>query len=184
MIKIKGLSEQEIIDIGNKVAFNHSAKKFDYHNEDDIYQQVWIIILQQIDQFQPDRINSNNIKQGLENWLNGVVSKRLKNFYRDNFAIKQQSRKTDKNESETIKRKSLQHPVAICEVGEIIQNLNILDDIEFYDIWDFIVKELTWEEVDVLDAILSGEIVPQYYKTKLSLKLKDLIFEYNYVEER
>lgn len=180
MIKIEGISEDDFITICQKVAKNHSAKIFDYHSSDDIEQQIWTIILQQIDQFDIDRIKHSNVKQGLENWLNGVVSKRLKNYYRDTFATKQQSRKTDKSEQELIQRRSLQHPVSIFEVGDITDNLDILTNIEYKDVWDFTISLLSNDQIEVLDAVLSGEIIPQYYKVKLSLIMRDIIEEYKY----
>lgn len=168
MIKIKGLEEGDIINIINKVAKNHSAKAFSYYTEEDIEQEVWIITLKALKGFKPKRAKADGVGQALENWLNIVVSRRLKNFYRDNYVVPQKRLNSDKSEFTSQKRKFLMHPISLGEADENnflgAKSELIIEDNKFLEL---LVKELDFFLYDTLETILSGESINCYYKNKL-----------------
>lgn len=172
-IKIPGITEKEIIEVIQNVAKNHRNKAFDYHTEDDIEQEASIIAWSKLSEFVPARGKSKNIKQSLENWLNTVVSRRLKNFYRDKFLVPQKSLKSDKSTTEQSKRTNLMHPLNIEDISD--ETFKVFDN-NYFDKYEFkyIIENLSFEMLDILEAILSGQNIKCYYRNKLLEKIKKL----------
>lgn len=178
MKKIKGLTQEEILEVGEKVARNHSHKVFGYYTNDDIHQEVWIIILDRLNDFDASKVVTTNIKKGLENFLNSVVSKRLINLYRDKYLVPQRH-KTD-------------HP---GRYGTSHMPNEITDDVEEKTVhsfdWttmdkellEYVIEQLTPADVKILEAILNGENISPYYRGKVSRHVKELIAIYGNRQE-
>lgn len=159
------LSDQQIINIIDRVASFHKNKVFLHFDSNDIEQQVRLTCWQKINGFDPSRRKNNNkIEQALENWLNRIVSNRLKNLYRDHVKIVQKDFKKD-DEFSKQKRQNLLMPVSLSEGIDIcgIDSNNI----EFQELLGIIVDNIDHELFDILEALLSGEIIGDYYKKRL-----------------
>ena len=111
----------------------------------------------------------------MENWLNSVVSNRLKNFYRDNWQAQQRVSKFDTDLFVAEKRKSLKNPV---NIDDIDPNLIIQEEFKAdYNKFKKIVTYLDSEMFDILDSLLSGEKVQCYYKNKLINRIEEIMTE-------
>lgn len=172
--EIPGLNKQQIEQIVNKVAENHKNKSFDCHDSDDIIQEVWYIALKALPSFDINKIKiNNNIEQALENWLNTVVSRRLANFYRDSYSIKQKAKRDDVTAFDTQKRINLNNPIELS----LLTTIDIEDKKNYHSITELykILKDLTAEDYEILDSILSGQKINTYFKNKLIGKIKELL---------
>lgn len=173
MINVPGLTETQVTEIINKVAENHKQKSFDYHSSEDIFQKVWEIVLEKLPFFELDRGLYDDPQKCLEHWLNTVVSRRLSNYKRDTFDVKQKARKNDKSPKEVETRKSLAYPV---ELNVITENcLGVYDD----DIINNEYIKIIWESLepkhrDILDAVLSGEKIQAYYRNQLANAIREI----------
>lgn len=153
-------------EVITKVAANHRNKGFDIYSAQDIEQEVWIIALKQIGEFDLKKCKCKDIRQSLEHWLNTIVSRRLINLHRDEFLIK----KRNKNK-ELVPTLSISS--ANIDIDELIEHN--YDNIDF---WDIINQHLTPDELDVLDSVLSNENINSYYKVKLKNKLKEIFQDF------
>lgn len=173
MTKIPNLNEEDLFLVIDKVAKNHQNKTFDYHIPDDIYQKVWEICLEKLPLFEYDRGLYKDPLKCLEHWLNTVVARRLSNYKRDTFDVKQKARKSDVSAYEKEVRKSLAYPT---ELNSITENFAGQEDenILYREYLLFVIKSLDDKEITLLDSLLSGENIPSYYKTQLLKKMKDL----------
>ena len=152
------MSKEEIYEVITKVAKNHCKKKFAYLTEDDIENKAWEIALKQLPEFVVSKGKAKNPAKSLEHWLNAVVSNRLKNYYRDEFEVK--------NKSQIVS------PVSLDTTMDT-PDLNIgFVDIYNSEFWNLIIRNLSDNYLDILEAILSGEKVNTYYKNKLQTKIK------------
>lgn len=171
------LTKEEILEVIHKVALNHQAKKFDYHTEEDIYQEVWVICWSKMEEFNPDRGTTTKQAQALENWLNRVVATRLANFYRDNFGVKHRKLKCDKSETEHQKRINLSHPIDLSFASEVSQllphSVNYTEEL-----WQYILSCADKHISELLQSILSGEHLNSYYRLKLVNFLNNKVAEY------
>lgn len=114
------LTEEEIYQVLDKVAKNHQKKVFEIHGTQDIYQQAFTIAWTKLKEFKLERQDATDPRQGLENWLNSVVSNRLSNFYRDNVGVFYKDFKSDKNNPDAkTKRMNLLRPVGLDKAGDI-----------------------------------------------------------------
>lgn len=178
IVKIQGLNKEEIITVINNVVKNHRNKAFSYYTEEDIEQEAWIIALNKLGDFLPARGRNKDIKQSLENFLNTVVSRRLKNLYRDKYVVPQRVLKSDKSPGDQSKRTNLMHPLNIEEISE--DKMKGLDPLNFEsDLWHKILKNLNEDLIDILDAMLSGQIIKCYYRNKLLNHIKVIMGENN-----
>lgn len=179
---IDGLTEDEILEIMQKIAHIHRTKTFDYYTSDDIEQEVFIIILSNIQDFSKERTKNPDEPAALllEKFLNKIVSNRLKNLYRDKFLVKMRALKTDKNDAELQKRINLAHPLNIDDVstGHLSETSDIVLEEEC---WKIVLSNLTDEDMEILDCIMGGEKVTQYYKQKLHNSIIKIL-ENNYGE--
>jgi DNA-directed RNA polymerase specialized sigma24 family protein len=148
------------------VAKNHKHKSFDIHSSSDIEQEVWVIALKQISEFDITKCKHKDTEKALEHWLNTVISNRLANFYRDEFLIK----KRDKNK-EFVSIMSIDS--ANLDVDQLFEQNH--DNLDF---WDCVNNNFTENQMDVLESILSNESVNSYYKIKLKNHLKVIFKDY------
>lgn len=178
MIKIDGLSEDQIIKIINKVANNHRMKCFSFYTQEDIFQEVWIIVLDRIKEFDITKCKQENLEKSLEHFLNNVVSRRLSNFYRDNYVVPQKQLKSDQSDHHRVMRVNLMHPLNISNITENLLGsmCDILIDKECFN---YIVSSMSDEYIDILDTILSTESISSYYKNRLYSYIYDLIEKHN-----
>lgn len=162
IVKIKGLTKEDIYAIIEKVVKNHANKAFDLYDSDDIQQQTWQILLKQLPGFDLKKIKkTNNIAQALENWLNKVASSRLKNFYRDKSVVPKKNIQTTN--------------IDVYQCPDDFQaNHDLLSGLELEDNLDILISELDEEELDILDCLLSGENIGPYYKNKLITRIKEV----------
>lgn len=174
---LKTLSQKEVESVIIKVANNHANKHFGSYQSDDIIQQASMICWQKLPEFQIKRAkDKNNEAQSLENWLNKVVSNRLKNFYRDHYQNKRKLFKSDKSEYDLKKRESLLEPTNIHGVA-CFQSKDDLPDNLPLELLNSILPHLTNEDIDIIECLLNGEKVNSYYKKYLQKKVRDIIDE-------
>ena len=137
-----------------KVAANHRNKTFGHYLEEDIEQEVWIIALEKLPDFVPNRGTQKDVKRSFEYWLNAVISNRLKNLYRDRFVVP---------------NKYIKNMIDLLDVNDIKQH--VFGNDNFIKL---LVNSLTNLEHEVLESLLCGEIVSSYYKVRILRKVKDL----------
>lgn len=168
---ITGLTKEEIYEVISAVAKNHKNKSFECYTPDDIEQEVWVIALQKLPEFELDRTKQTNLKKSLEHWLNKVVSNRLSNFYRDKWTV---PNKEHIKNSQTLFNPEIdvQYLEKICN-----QDSNIFNNLILQENWQLILKNLNEVYFDILDSILNGEDVTPYYKIKLLSKIKTILEE-------
>lgn len=147
------------------MAENHKNKEFGIFDQDDIKQQTRLICWQKVNEFDFTRRKAKNAEQALENWLNRVVSNRLKNLYRDNVKGYNKQFKSDCGEIDKKKRESLLNPASLSDIIE--DGFYDIDNLENKEVVDMIINNLTAENIDILDAMFSGENIGSYYKKKL-----------------
>lgn len=158
------LTKTQIEKVIEKVAQNHCHKKFDIHSENDIKQEVWIICLSKIKEFDFSRGQVDNEEESLERFLNTVVSNRLANFYRDKFVV---PNREHLKKSQTLINKEI-------DIG-ILDNKchkDVLHDLFVNEQMSHIKNKLTILELDILESLLNGETIPSYYKIKLITKIQ------------
>ncbi len=158
-IKLSQADKEEVIA---RVADNHKHKTFDVHDQDDIIQQVWLIALSIIDDFEPSKGKVVDVKKSLEHWLNASISNRLSNFYRDKYLVPQRMMP---NKSD-VKPHNLLSALDIDIVRDTIKfncNAKSMEN----EIWCAIFTGLDPVNLDILESLMSGEIINCYYKNKL-----------------
>ncbi len=175
---LKDLTDEEIQQVITKVANNHAGKSFGSYQSEDIVQQSLMICWQKLPEYQSKRAKEkHNTKQSLENWLNKVVSNRLKNFYRDNHQNKRKKFKTDKSDYDLKKRESLLEPASINEIYSFEAK-----DISYggfsTELLTLILPKISYEEYDILESVLNGEKINSYYKKQLQRKVRSILSEH------
>lgn len=161
------LDKKTINEIIAKVARNHISKAFDYYEQEDIEQEVWVIALQKLGDFDFEKSTVVDEAQALERFLNTVVSNRLKNLYRDKHVVPSKGNTSnfctpfgiDDLSFDLVIKKSFDG--ATNEIGILI--LNNIEPHEFI----------------ILEALLSGERIPSYYKSKLKKAVKKILGDNN-----
>lgn len=164
------MTHEEQILVIQKVAQNHRNKCFGFFTKEDIEQEVWIIALQKKSEFKPTRGKQKDELKSFEHWLNRVVSNRLKNLYRDKYVVPQQLHKEKPN--------NLLSPVSLDKVEEKSRSINLNFLIENKEIQKYLMDNLDHLDLLVFDALLSGETITSYYKTKLYNKITSLLNEF------
>lgn len=170
------LTKTEIYEIITKVATNHENKYFGFYTKEDINHECWLIALNKLPEFEVSKRKNQDIKGALENWLNTILSRRLANFFRDKFVVPTQIKKKESHPSVYNQKKSLFFPSPLEESSSII-NYDYLSNNN--DFLKALVINLDPYQVDILDAILSGETVNLYYKNKLFNAVKLFAKEYH-----
>lgn len=175
---LKGISENRLIEVIDKVANNHKNKCFAHYTPDDMKQIVWEICLRKLKDFVPARCKEKTVDKALENWLNKVISRQLINFYRDNYLVPTQQSKNNKNPDRAAKCTSLYSPSDLSLLATDKTPFfcsTLVDDLEC---WDYLINKLDAQQIDILDSILSGEVVNSYYRSKLQQQIIDILQEY------
>lgn len=172
-MKIPGITEKELTAIIEKVANNHDHKTFGFYTKGDIHQEIWIIVLEKLAEFDVKKTKTGNIGKSLEHWLNSVVSKRLINLYRDRFLVPQKYKFDNPNKTGTA---HMPHGLDFNYDNVPPSKIN-LNEFEF-EIIEYLVNNLTAFEVKILECVINGEKVSQYYKNKLSKSVKVLLKQY------
>ena len=157
------MTEQEIYEVIAKVAKNHRAKKFGSYSSEDIEQEVWIIALEKMPDFELDKVLVKDPQKKLEHWLNTVVSNRLKNFYRDKHVVPSKYSKTITSPN----------PLSIVNEERTIEELKTQKPEQ----WEVVLRNLNELDIEVLDAWFSGERITSYYKCKLRKKINKIVVE-------
>ncbi len=160
------LTKEEVEKIIIKVAKNHAGKTFGIYDHDDIYQQAATICWTKMKSFDFTKVKEKDPAKALENWLNKVVSNRLKNFFRDHYQNKKKVFKQDDQEMDKVRRESLLSPVHIDNLNGELSYLDPADP-EGREILALFANELDEEQIDVLEAIINGDNVNSYYKKRL-----------------
>lgn len=166
------LPENKIIAVIDKVAHFYKNKGFLYFDSVDIEQQAKLICWNKINEFDPRRKKIDNIEEALEHWLNRIVSNRLKNLYRDHVGIVHRDFKRDTEFTKEC-RINLLNPVNIAESYNLCDI--DLNSTEFKELLQIIVDNIDHELFDVLEALLSGENIGDYYKKKLFIEVTKIL---------
>jgi len=151
----------------SKVAQNHKNKAFAYYTEEDIYQEIWIMALEKLYKFKPNRGKTKNIEKSLEHWLNAVISNQLKNLYRDKYIVPQRIHIGKNNRLLT--------PADVDSLSEYEEEIDLFSILENKELWHMIIDSLSDYDIEVLDSLLSGETVTSYYKNKVLKKIFKVI---------
>jgi len=170
------LSKSEIYEVIYKVALNHQNKSFAHYTQQDIIQECWVIALQQLDEFEIERVKHSDPKVALECWLNVLLGNRLANFFRDKFTVPLQIKKRDTHPNLYSVRKSLFFPDSLDGAAGLSAEAPQGEENE---LWNGLLLYLDKDHLDILDCILSGEIVNPYYRNKLVVKVKEYLKEYH-----
>jgi hypothetical protein len=171
------LSPKEVTEIIQKVAENHKHKTFGSFTSDDIYQQACLICTIKIQEFSIHKQNTKKPKQALENFLNKVVSNRLKNFFRDNEGIHYKDYKSDKSSFDKQQRINLLNPIDVHVTNDRNLKHSFEENFESLDLLEFIFKRLDEENIEILESVLSGDNINSYHKSKLCEEVKKILNE-------
>lgn len=165
------LTPEVINQIIAKVADIHKGKTFDYHDEDDIEQQVWIIAIEALPKYECKKVKAKNAELAFESWLNAVVSKRLKNFYRDRYTVKHREKTTD-SEFDKLTRYNLSRPLEITVAETTVGQ----EDVIFSDLTTFneLLLELPPDLREVFLLQKSGINITGYYADRLKKKIIEI----------
>ena len=175
----KGMTEQEVLEVINKIADRYAYKfRFGYFEADDIRQEAKIIAMDALDRYEEGR--------PLENFLAVHVKNRLNNFKRDKY-YRQTKIDSNTQEQHNNSKKYLMEPLDISNIrDENEDNMRINDD--FVD--DFEQKEMFAIINESLDVSLradylrirDGCYVPKPRREKI-LEEIDIILRENGYEE-
>lgn len=172
-MKIKEyLTDKQIMDVIDEVAVKQATKPYGIYSIPDLRQQIKLICWQKISEFDPTKRKTKDIAQALENWLSSISRNRLINLHRDVMG----SNKRFKSDTDFTfeRRKKLNEPVSIDAV-DITYYIEQLDDINFKDSFQRIITQLSVENLDVLEAVLSGEKIPTLYRKKLYSNIEEIL---------
>ena len=161
------MTNTEINEVIQKVAKNHRDKAFGSYTPEDIEHEVWLIALNKIELFKPNKGKVVDEKKALERWLNVVISNRLKNLYRDEYVVPQRLHKDNKN--------NLLKPLDITSIGDRSDNIELIEIVQNKELWNYVLQNISDSEIEILDGLLSGELINSYYKNKIFIKIKELI---------
>lgn len=165
------LTEEVINQIIAKVAKIHKGKVFDCHEEDDIEQQVWVIAIEALPKYECKKIKAKSPELAFESWLNAVVSKRLKNFYRDKYTVKHKE-KTSDSDFDKIIRYNLSRPLELTVAETTVGH----EDVMFVDLNSFenLLSELPPDLREVFLLQKSGINITGYYADRLKKKIMEI----------
>ncbi len=173
MLQIEGLTQAEVVEIVEKIARTHNHKTFGFYTKADIHQEIWIIVLEKLPEFQMSRGTTKDVGKSLEHWLNSVVSKRLLNLKRDRYLVPQGYKFDNPNRCGTAHM-----PHGLDDNYDNVPPSKLgLNEFE-YEVIEFLVQNLTAFEVKILESVINGEKISQYYKNKLSKSVKTLLRQY------
>lgn len=169
MIQIPNLTKEQVEAIIAKVALNHKNKIFGSYTARDIEQEVWVIALSKLGDFNFVRSTVDDPAKALEHWLNRIVTNALSNFKRDKFINKQKH-----IDDKTYKKKL--NVLCPIEINELLPDSkwSILDNLSLNEYWDLILKDMSDELFDVLEALLNNEKINCYYKNKLIRYIQEI----------
>lgn len=174
------ITRQGLIDLIDKVANIHKNKSFGYLTQDDIYGQVWVICLTQLERYDPGKGAGNTTINSIERWLNKVVRNRLANFHRDQYSsVNEVHRQSRLNIINCL-------PIDIVNTSSLktkIENPNFTDGLIFEELKDFVVLRLneidpTGELLLIFESCLNQDNVSAYYKGKLSKEVLKIMQEW------
>ena len=118
----KGMSEEEVLEVINKICDRYAYKfQFGYFEADDIRQEAFIIAVDALDRYEEGR--------PLENFLAVHVKNRLNNFKRDKYYRQNKNKKDDRQTQLNNSKKFLMEPLDISNVrDEHERNMRENDD--------------------------------------------------------
>jgi len=121
----RNMTEKQVMDQIHAVV-NRIAPKYTFqgYEIDDIKQEAFLICMDALDRYDPQR--------PLENFLSVHLSNRLKNFIRDNYYVKD----VDENKKKILRAGS------ISETPNIVELVSGADDIEINEVKKIIDKKL------------------------------------------
>jgi DNA-directed RNA polymerase specialized sigma24 family protein len=153
------------------VAKIHRGKTFDYHTKTDIEQQVWVIAIEALPKYENKKTKTKNPELAFESWINAVVSRRLKNFYRDRYTVKHREKANDSN-FDKIKKNNLSRPLDLGLAESVVGTI----DVPHFSEMDLntILNQLPDDLRQVLLLQLSGIHIVGYYTYRLNAKLKEI----------
>lgn len=175
IVKVTGenVTEDDLIEILNKISFIHSNKTFAYFDSEDISSEVWIIALNQLDKYEPKRGRGFSALNNFERWMNAVVKNRLSNLYRDKYSSANEEFK--KQRMNIINSVSMdlvsEDAMRSCDAANVI-----IDNMDYVDLHNYIVNNLNDDMLMVYYDCINEENVSSYYKTKLREELL-ILFE-------
>jgi len=173
----ENITESDLIEVINKIAHMHQNKKFGYFTEEDIFSQVWVICLEQLNTYDPNKGEGDNQLNSFERWFNKIVRNRLSNFYRDKYlSVNEKHRLSRMNliNCLNIDNIDVTHEInARCVDSGTASNL-ILEEFK-----DFVEKRLSDDVRDIYHDCIDDENVSSYYRSKLARELNNIIKEWN-----
>jgi hypothetical protein len=171
------ISYEEVLSIIENIAKTHRGKKFGFMTEEDIESQVRLICIQQIKFFDITKESDITHQKSLERWLNKIVKNRLKNFYRDHCLSVNKKHATARQNLSKSASSDIEKTESLNK--NAITKSNIIEDLEFQELRDFIIKNLDSQMLEIYEACISDEAVTPYYKNKLIAKVNELMIEWN-----
>jgi hypothetical protein len=176
-----GIDQEELEAVISKVAHNHRHKHFGYFTEEDIFGEVWVICLKQLQHYQPQRGKGDSPINNLERWLNKVVRNRLANLYRDRYSsVNDKYRRTRMNIMNTL-------PFDVVDTSRESKGWGYTEDVSFdacyQEFFDFVEERLgkltnNEELLNIFFDCLYSESVTPYYRNKLKAALIPIIEEW------
>ena len=153
----KGMTEQEVLDVIDKVANRYANKyKFGFYDSEDIKQEAFIIALEGLEKY--------DNKRPLENFLAVHVKNRLNNLKRDKYYRQAppstgESEVDIRREERNNSKKHLMYPLDIHNVRDEQEKNMKLDD-------SFIEDVSTQELFTLIDDELSPSMRGDYLRIK------------------
>ena len=112
----KGMSEEEVLEVINKICDRYAYKfQFGYFEADDIRQEAFIIAVDALDRYEEGR--------PLENFLAVHVKNRLNNFKRDKYYRQNKNKKDDRQTQLNNSKKFLMEPLDISNMSAICERM-------------------------------------------------------------
>jgi len=175
------LEEQDIIDVFEKIAFQHRTKDFGYFTQEDIMKEVWVICLSQLDKYDPSKGKGDSALNSIERWFNRIVKNRLNNFHRDHYS--------SVNEKYKQSRINLANQLNINEIditnekNAKVQNTNHLDKLIYDELEEFVRSRLDDDLLDIYNDCMDQETVSTYYQGKLKAEITKIMAEWHKIHE-
>lgn len=171
------MTEQEILEIIDRVARKQSTKPHGIYSVEDLQQFSRMVCWTKLHQFDFSRGKTKDIPKALENWLSKVVKNRLVNLHRDTSKEFDKPFKNDINECQLQIRNNLLRPLSL----EILSESDAAKEYDFDNVHTLrnITRHLDDEHIEILDCYLSGFAIPAYYRNKLLKKIKVIVSNLN-----
>ena len=146
-----GMTENEVLEIINKVASRYAHKfRFGYFEADDIRQEAVIIAMEALERYEEGR--------PLENFLAVHVKNRLNNFKRDKY-YRQSKVDSNTQEKHNNSKKFLMEPLDISNIrDEKEDNMRVEDD--------FVIDFEQQEVLRIIDQNLDVSLRSDYLRIK------------------